>query len=218
MRKRIFIIGLALLWIFSNSFIVGKVLNAYEESYPRLEHYDYGVVLGGFSGMNQRTKKIVFNWTADRLFETIALFQEGRLKHILITSGSSNLIYKDVKEADLVYKYLCEIGIPDSSIVIENQSRNTIENAMYTSRLIKQINPNAKILVITSAWHIPRAKLSFDKYFKDNIANVTYYPTNYMGKTKYDWSDFIIPDISALNKWEFLIKEWIGLFVDRFRR
>jgi uncharacterized SAM-binding protein YcdF (DUF218 family) len=213
-RKRLIIAGFVMLFIFSNSFIIGKILNVYEEGYPELKHYDYGIVLGGFSGVNENTNEIVFNWSADRLFETISLYGKGNIDHILVSSGNSNLIKKDLKEADLVYKYLRQRGLPDSVILIENQSRNTIENAKNSIKMIDRINPKAKILVITSAWHIPRARISFNKYFKGDI---TYYPTNYMGKTKYNWSDFIVPSVTALSKWEFLIKEWIGLIADRLR-
>ncbi len=213
-RKRLIVAGIIVLLLFSNSFIVGKILNGYEATTPTLTHYDYGIVLGGFSGTDEKTNAIRFNWTADRLYQTIHLYEKGVVENILVTSGSSNISNNEIKEADQVYKYLRGIGIPDSAIVIESKSRNTLENARYSTLIIKRLNPKAKVLVITSAWHIPRAKLIFSKYMKENI---TYYPTNYMGKIKYSWSDYFVPSLGALINWQFLIKEWIGLIVDRFR-
>ncbi|WP_316768769.1 YdcF family protein [Pedobacter frigiditerrae] len=212
-RKRLLITGLVLLVLFSNSFIVGKFFNLYESPYPPDQKVDVGIVLGGFSNINERNNKIKFGWAGDRLFQAISLYKSGGINKILVTSGSANLIDKTVKEGDLVFDYLKQIGIPEADILIENQGRNTIENASLSFLLIKKINTDAKVMVITSAWHIPRARIAFSKYFK----KVAFYPTNYIGKTSYDFSNYVIPSAEALSNWELLFKEWIGLLVDRFR-
>lgn len=213
-RKRYLICILIIFFFFSNGFIVGKIINSYEADYPRAAKFDVGIVLGGFSGLNKRNNEIAFNWAGDRLFQAIALYKKGQIKQILLSGGSANLIDRKIKEADLAIQYLKLIGIPDSAILIENQSRNTIENARYSLALIAKNKPKAKILVITSAWHIPRAKLIFDKQAKQKIE---YYPTNFSGDTEFDLSDIIIPSASALGAWDMLFKEWIGLAVDRIR-
>jgi len=213
-RKRYLLSALIIFFFFSNDFIVGKIINSYEAGYPKADKFDVGIVLGGFSGLNKRNNEIAFNCAGDRLFQAIALYKKGQIKQILLSSGSANLKDQQVKEADLAIQYLKLIGIPDAAILIENQSRNTIENARYSLALIAKSNPKAKILVITSAWHIPRAKLIFDKQAKQKIE---YYPTNFSRDTEFDISDFIIPDASALGTWELLFKEWIGLVVDRIR-
>jgi uncharacterized SAM-binding protein YcdF (DUF218 family) len=213
-RKKYLIVTLILSFFFSNGFIVGKVMNSYESGYPKMQKYDVGIVLGGFSGLNKKNNEIAFGWSGDRLFQTIALYKKGLIKQILLSSGSANLIDKEVKEADLAVRYLKLIGIPYSAILIENQSRNTIENAKYSLALIAKKKPEAKILVITSAWHIPRAKLIFDRQAKHKIE---YYPTNFMGSTEFEFGDLIIPSATALETWELLFKEWIGLVVDGLR-
>jgi len=214
-RKRFAISALVAFLVFSNSYIIGKIINSYEAGYPKKQNYEVGIVLGGFSGLNKRNNEIAFNGASDRLFQAISLYKKGQLKQLLISSGSANLINKQTKEADLAVNYLKMIGIPDSAILKENRSRNTIENARYSLALIEQTNPRAtKILVITSAWHIPRAKLIFDKLAKQKIE---YYPTNFSGNTEFELSDFVIPNVGALGAWEMLFKEWIGLTVDCLR-
>lgn len=213
-RKRFLIAGLITLLFFSNAFVLGKIFNAYESNYPTGQEYDVGIVLGGFSGVNERNNQIRFGGTGDRLFQAISLYKSGKINRFLITSGNSNLDDKTVKEGDLVYNYLKQIGIPESSIIIENQSRNTIENASLSYQLIKKVNPKARVLVVTSAWHIPRAKIAFSKYFGNNV---DYYPTNFIGKTDYDLSDYLIPSAVTLSNWELIFKEWIGLLVDELR-
>ncbi|TCD10333.1 YdcF family protein [Pedobacter frigidisoli] len=213
-KQRLIVTAFAVLFLFSNGFIVGKLTNAYEADYPKEQKFDVGIVLGGFSSLNDRNNKIAFNAAGDRLFQAISLYKNGEIAKILISGGNGNLIDTTAKEANNVVDYLKLIGIPDSAILIETRSRNTIENARYSLTLIDKTNPKAKILVITSAWHIPRAKLIFDKQSKSKIE---YYPTNFSGSTEFDLGDYIIPSASALSTWEMLFKEWIGLAVDSFR-
>ena len=215
-RKKLLLAAIAVLLFFSNTFLAGKAVNLYEPKYPtEKKHYDVAIVLGGFSGLNKRNNEIQFNWASDRLFQTISLYRQGRIKQILISSGNASLINNEVKEADLVKKFLQESCIPDSAILIENQSRNTVENAKFSATLIKKTMPNARVLVVTSAWHIPRAKVIFSKVFGNQI---DYLPTNYIGQTDYSLEDFIIPNPGAFGTWDLLFKEWIGLLVDRVRK
>lgn len=213
-QKKLLWISVVALFIFSNSFLVGRVLNAYEAKYPKLGKYDVGIILGGFSELNPRNDSIAFNGSGDRLFQAIKLYKDGVIRKILISGGSSNLLDRKVREADLAAAYLKNIGIPDSVILIDNTSRNTIENAENSAVVISKNGLGSKILVITSAWHIPRAKVIFNKVFRARLA---YYPTNFVGKTWFDFSDFIIPSALALSTWNMIFKEWVGLVVDRYR-
>ncbi|WP_378957513.1 YdcF family protein [Pedobacter mendelii] len=212
-RKKLLIVAFALLFIFSNRFLIGKVYNLYEAKYPEPAKYEIGVLLGGFSKSTQHNDLGV-NERGDRLIQTINLLKKGIIKKILISGGSGKLIGSESIEADLTAKYLKNIGIPDSVVLVENESKNTIENAKYTFELINKTKPNASILVITSAWHIPRSKMIFDKIFNRKL---DYYPTDYFGKENYDISDYYLPDAGAFAYWQFILKEWIGLIVDRMR-
>ncbi|RYD70404.1 MAG: YdcF family protein, partial [Sphingobacteriales bacterium] len=131
------------------------------------------------------------------------MYRKGKVRKILITSGNASLTDNQIKEADLVQKFLRDICIPDSDVIIENQSRNTIENAKFSNQIIQKKFPDAKVLVVTSAWHVPRARLIFDRVFKNKP---DYLPTNYSGKTNYSFDDFI-PDPGVLSSWELLFKE-----------
>ena len=212
-RKHLFTLSAILLFVFSNSFLIGKIYNFYEPTYQENHQYDVGVLLGGFSKSTQHGALAV-NERGDRLIQTIHLFKTGVIKKILVSGGSGKLIGNESIEADYVSKYLKQIGIPDSSIIVENRSKNTIENARYSAELIREYKPGAKILVITSAWHIPRSKMIFNKAFNQELA---YYPTDYIGKEKYDISDYYMPNADALSYWQFILKEWVGCIVDRIR-
>lgn len=214
-KKQFFISAVCVLLIFSNVFIVSEILNLYEPSYPAgNKNYDVGIVLGGFSSLNTRNNEIKFGGASDRLFQAISLYKKGRIGKILLSSGSANLIDTKVKEADLATAYLKLIGIPDSAIIVENQSRNTLENAKFSLKKIEAQKPGASVLVITSAWHIPRARLIFDKNSKKQI---DYYPTDFRGETEYEPTDYLLPNSSAFDSWNMLLKEWVGLAVDKVR-
>jgi len=212
-RKTFLILAISLLFIFSNRFLIGKAYNFYEAGYPPKKQYDIGILLGGYSRSTQGGELAV-NEHGDRLVQTIKLYKTGAIKKILISGGSGKLIGSKTIEADLTSRYLNEIGIPDSAILRENRSKNTIENAKYSADLINRNQPNAALLVITSAWHIPRSKMIFDKAFNRKL---DYYPTDFIGKEKYDISDYYLPDAGTLGYWEYILKEWVGLIVDRIR-
>jgi len=214
-RKYLSTAAIAVLLFFSNAFLANQAVKLYEPPYPvQKESYDVAIVLGGFSGLNKHNNEIKFNGSNDRLFQALSLYRQGRIKKILISSGNANLINNEVKEANLVKKFLHEICIPDSAVLIENQSRNTIENAKFSLSLIKKRMPQAKIVVITSAWHIPRARLIFNR---QTTQPLSYYPTDFRSSTESDLTDLLIPSASAFGTWEMLFKEWIGLLVDYCR-
>lgn len=213
-KKQLLIAAILSLLFFSNNFIAGQVAHAYESSYPLRNHHDIGIVLGGYSSLNLRTHDIAFGPSSDRLFQAVKLLKAGNLKKILLSGGSANLLDTTTKESDLTYKFLRQIGIPNSSIWVENLSRNTVENAQQSIDMIHRKQPNASILVITSAWHIPRSRIIFDKIAKQKL---DYYPTNFIGKSAFELTDFIIPDAAAFSIWDVLLKEWVGCLVDRTR-
>lgn len=205
-RKKYYLIAaVCTLLFFTNPFIASNVARLYEADYPTSKTYDYGILLGGFSGKNLRNNEIEFHDSADRFLQTLRLYKQGVIAKILVSSGSANLFVKGPKEADDVAVYLKQTGVPDSAVIIENNSRNTRENLLYSFKLIN--NKNARILIITSAWHILRTKLLLKEMGYNNI---DFYPTDYLSNSDYQWNDYLIPDVQALNKWTLLIKEWVG--------
>lgn len=206
-KKKALIASVVLFLFLTNNFILGTVASWYEPKYPTLKHYDVGMLLGGFSSYNTNTKALKTEVSGDRLTQTIKLYHHGVIDKILMSGGSGNFLEKNPVEAIYTEEYLKAIQIPDSAIIIEKESRNTKENFAYTIEILKKMNkPDAKILVITSAWHIPRTKLLAEK---QGLKNVDYYPTNSL-KDNYSFEDYLLPQSKAIMGWELLIKEWVG--------
>lgn len=89
-------------------------------------------------------------------------------------------------------------GVPDSVIITEEKSRNTRESATYTKQLLHQLNMRSKtILLVTSAFHIPRALGCFRKVgLKLDGYGVDYYN----GDSSLEFDD-LVPSGNAIDKW-----------------
>lgn len=170
--------------------------------------YDVGIVLGGFSKGNvQPFDRLHFTSASTRLTTAIELYQRGIIKKIFVSGGSFVKPEGQLAEAERVQVFLRKMNIPDEDIIIEGESLNTRENALFTKKTIEETIPNAKSLLITSAWHMRRSKACFKKAgldcdsfstdpFKSRLDTAFYY--------------YFFPSPSALKGWQLLTKEWFG--------
>jgi len=211
---RIFVAGLAL---FTNPWLVNQFARAWESGGQSPDQivapYDVGILLGGYT---QTTSDIPpGTWSffrSDRLTSTLALYKSGKIRHILLSGGSGKLISNEMPEARTVRDYLLRVGVPDSVILIDDRSRNTRENAVFSKALVDSLLPGARCLLITSAWHLPRALPCFEKAGLPCDPFGTDYMTEKNNGNPFNW---IEPDWKALMKWDALGKEWVGWLVYR---
>jgi uncharacterized SAM-binding protein YcdF (DUF218 family) len=156
------------------------------------------------------TGNVNFLRSSDRIWQAVNLYEKGKIEQLFISGGAVGLIYRDTVESAYLRKYLIEIGIPGSDIRIEEQSRNTYENALYTCQELKRdsILPE-NCLLITSAIHIRRASACFAKqgYVVDQ------YPVDhYSEKPDNILMGYLIPSVNAIWQWTALLHEWLGYF------
>lgn len=174
---------------------------------PAGNKYSCAIVLGGFAGVDQNGDGY-FNSSADRFIQTLKLKVTGRVPKILMSGGNGQLIKTtNFQEADYVFSQFKALHIPDSCILVENQSRNTLENAMFSKRILIDKKVPGPYLLVTSAFHMRRSVYTFKKIG----INVTPYPCDFMvGKNALTISDFFLPDPQALAQWNFYMKEIVG--------
>ncbi|HQU99758.1 MAG TPA: YdcF family protein [Bacteroidia bacterium] len=205
--------GLLLLVLVTNPFIINQVLHAYEmKGYSEkqiVRPYDICIVMGGsVRYFNGQTVRPVFGNGVDRLMQAVALYKAGKIKRILLSGGSGYVTLQHVKEADLLKPVLLNFGIPDSVIYIENQSRNTFENAYMSKQLIADMPQIKNILIITSAYHVVRTKACFEKL---NL-KADYFPVDALsGEISLTPDKILIPGADAVSNWVALLHEWLGL-------
>ena len=210
-RKNYLLITTLIYVFFTNEFIYNEVARYWEEPSKDIElfdeKYDIGIVLGGFSDYDSLTKKHNFKKDADRLIYTLQLYNNGIIKKILISGGNGGLLNSKHKEAETIQKFLISNSINREDIIIESKSRNTKENAFYSAQILKK---DSKIVLITSAIHMKRALLCFNRAG----INVTSFPVdNMLSYRSKSPVHILLPRARVLEYWEELIHEIIGYFV-----
>ena len=216
-RRTLLIYTISIFWVLSNGFIADESAKAWEtspKSISSLKHnYKYGIVLGGYSSYNKEIQHIDFNDSGDRLISAIELYKLGKIEKIIVSGGNGELINNGMKESEWSKSFLIQMGVESKDIILENSSRNTMENAQNTA-ILMGINKTQKSLLITSAVHMKRAKFCFKK----NNFNIDCYPTDFTNSDITLTVDYLfIPNIDALEKWEGLIHEWIGYIVYKIK-
>ena len=212
-RKRILVCILAIFYLLSNNFLADKCSQMWETPRHNIkENYDIGIVLGGIIDYDNITKAYNFNKNADRIIEAQQLYNQGKIKKILISGGNGMLLNDGYIEANGIRNYLLLSQIPTGDILIENTSRNTKENAFNSSRILKKESPDGRFLLITSAIHMKRAQFCFEKAGITTTAFPTDCTKSY---NNLSLEYILLPKIEALEKWEDLIHEYIGFLAYR---
>jgi uncharacterized SAM-binding protein YcdF (DUF218 family) len=217
LKKRFFISSLVVFLLFSIPLFLNLFANLWRYPYTELpagKTYSCVIVLGGFSGTGGPDGGH-FNTNSDRFIQGVKLKETGQASHILITSGNSSLMHqKDgFVEADWVQTQLKQFNIPDSAVLIENRSKNTIENAAFTKKLLESRHLKPPYLLVTSDFHMRRSMKIFQKQGLDVVP----YPCNFFAGGRFSFGEFI-PDVNALWKWDVYIKELVGYMVLWFRK
>ncbi len=209
-RKKCFLWGFGLLLFFSNSFIFDEFSRAWEvpaTQYEDLKIYDVGIVLGGMSVYDGDFERPQFYRGVDRLLQTVELYKLGLIKKIIFTGGSGRVLHPEMKEGEYIKRYILFMGIPEKDFIIESESQNTRENALFTKKLIDEKKITGRFLLITSAFHMRRSL----NCFKTVGLEVAPYSTDrYSGPRKFEFDHLFIPNSSAFNDWNVLIHEVVG--------
>tara|TARA_R110001592_G_scaffold307299_2_gene580534 strand:+ start:29951 stop:30697 length:747 start_codon:yes stop_codon:yes gene_type:complete len=214
--RRFLLAAILSTFFFGNCFIADEVCRAWEIQINEEQlttNYDYGIVLGGMSDYQARNKRSQFSGASDRLWQSLLLQSRGKIDTLIITGGSGKWDNPEEKEALLLQQYLNEVVTANDSILYEWESKNTAENAQFTLTKYPQIR-DKKILVITSGFHARRALACFNKIgLKTDI-----YTVDMMGgDRKYALDHLLLPNPSAMRKWSFIMKEWLGCLVYQLR-
>jgi uncharacterized SAM-binding protein YcdF (DUF218 family) len=210
-RKRLFIAAFAMLLFFSNPFIINKLISVYElkpVQLPQNNSYPAAIVLGGFVGSNKKDNRGYFNPASDRFIQTALLYKTGKVKKIIIAAGNGYITQHHFVEADFVKDNFITLGIPATDIYTDGRSRNTEENALNSKQIIDSLQMHGPFLLVSSAFHLPRAQMVFRK----NGIDTQPYPCDFISKQVSNnfFEDYILPSSGALRNWDLYIKEIVG--------
>lgn len=166
------------------------------------------VLLGGSVEASDSISRgrLVANESAERVLDTIQLAHRYPQARILISGGGGTVFGDGAAEAPIIAEYFKSIGIDPARIVVEGRSRTTLENALYSRDLVRP-REGERWLLVTSAWHMPRAIAVFEKA---GFA-VTAYPVDFRtggGSNNHRPFAFIS---EGLRRLDVGTKEWAGL-------
>ncbi len=209
-RKKIFIfLSLLLLIFFSNPIISKKLVNYIEIPYVPLKtssvkEADYVVVLSGMIHKIQSNNESYVEWgDPDRFFAGINLFKEGKAKKIVFTGGKLPWETGKITEGEFLKSFAIEFKIDPDDIIVTDEVQNTFEEANQISNLIPK---KSSIILVTSAFHMKRAKSLFEKF--DLL--VIPFPVDFKSSSnKLTFMDFM-PSSGALSGSSMVIREIQG--------
>jgi uncharacterized SAM-binding protein YcdF (DUF218 family) len=170
------------------------------------------IVLGGVVDtlVTSTRDEIALNEAAERLTETAALAIRFPNAKIVISGGDGALLYTSMGEAGVAKRFFTRLGIDPGRILMEEKSRTTSENAAFTKALVTP-RPGERWLLVTSAFHMPRAMGCFRAAGFD----LTPWPVDFRTRGPEDLLRFSPRPSEAWRRIDMAAKEWIGLIAYR---
>ena len=171
------------------------------------------VVLGGTveADTSIGRDQITVNEAGERAIALADLARRYPPARLVFSGGAGSTREDAVSEAEIVSRYADTLGVPRYRLILEQQSRNTHENAVFTARMV-QPKPGERWLLVTSAWHMPRSMGCFRKAGFD----VTAYPVDYRTNWPRDAYRLASFASTGLGELDIGVKEWIGMIAYRF--
>ena len=193
-------LAIALVWVFGcgvTTLFIGLPLEVEEVELDSLPNADAIVLLGGGMGAHEECGRPEMFSGADRVWSAARLYKLGKAPRMTLSGGSS---------AKSTVPLLVDFGVSTNALVILEDPRNTEEEAR---RIAEVLRPSRKVLLVTSAWHMPRAKMLFERQGLEVIAAPTDYEMHYVAERALEFADFL-PNADGLSRNSYAIKEWVA--------
>jgi uncharacterized SAM-binding protein YcdF (DUF218 family) len=180
-------------------------LEAEGRSTMQPEPYDVVVLLGGLAeGSSADVQAVRINGNAERLLATFELLRSGRAARAILSGGTAGA---EVPEAQLLSSTLQRWGIEAHRLQLDDTSLNTHQNAVQVASLLRA-TPAHRVLVVTSAMHVPRAQGCLRK--EGVVADVLAVDHRVGPAPAVYW-----PRASALDMTTSALREWAGRWLYR---
>ena len=219
LRRLAGLVGLAVLLFFSLDPISNHLLYRLEHmtasTYDPDVTYDVVILLGGLGDerVAMETGQPAFNDNVERLIATHRLLADGRARFAIVSGGPENAELAEYSEAHVLARQLAAWGIDPSVVILEDQARNTRENAVYSQRIVEE-RGFQKVLVVTSAFHMRRAAECFEAVgMKVDRLAVDFRAHRADGPGSSSW----LPRVAHLAHSTATIREMAGLWIYRFQ-
>lgn len=209
---RLAVASLVMLGILGLSPLGNALILPLEERFPAFDHRggapDGIVVLGGAldTVVAGARDEVSLNEAAERMTATAELARRYPRARVVFTGGSGRLIYDGPSEAAMAARLFASFGIASERLTLEDRSRDTFENAVF-SRALAQPKSGERWILVTSAHHMPRAI----GIFRRAGFAVEPHPVDYRTRGA---ADLVRPFRSlgdGLRRSDTAVREWVGL-------
>jgi uncharacterized SAM-binding protein YcdF (DUF218 family) len=167
------------------------------------------IVLGGAvePAISRAHGQVALNAAAERLTESLLLARRYPDARLLLTGGEAAILPRGGSEADTMRAFFVEQGVDPARLLVEDRSRDTFENAVFSRDLVAPGHEDVWVLV-TSAAHMPRAVGCFRRLGWKVIP----FPVDYRAEAA-PRPNFLLSE--HLELVDVATKEWIGLVAYR---
>ncbi|MDY7021275.1 MAG: YdcF family protein [Cyanobacteriota bacterium] len=157
----------------------------------------------------------------DRILYGALLYKQEKAPWLILSGGRIQWDGKEPPESSDMAEIAGEMGVPESAILQDPSSLNTYQNAVNVRKILDEKNITGSVLLVTSALHMPRSRLVFQRQGIEVIPAPTDFlvseqdiqpPATIQGKILD-----LIPDTKALQEFTQALKEYIGTVVYRLR-
>ena len=223
-------IAVAYLWLCSTAPVMHAIVGSLERQHipnGELPVVDAIVLLGGATRPAFGPRPDVeLKEESDRIFRAAQLYRDGKAPVIIASGGrlkwdTAPLPVEETEAYDMSL-ILQLLGVAEDDIVLEANSRNTYENAVFVKDILQERNIE-RILLVTSALHMPRSIQIFQKQGINAIAAPTDFIAVHSQFSQSARDNLAQQFISALPKADNLalttraLKEYVGWVVYRLR-
>ncbi len=203
---------LAFTWVFSCGATTRLVGAALESRWAPKDHpHDYIgdipqadaiVVLGGGIGVHAECGAPEMYSAADRVWHGARLFKAGKSKRVVLSGPLVELSTVPV---------MSDFGVPREAMIYFSEARNTEEEARFVREYLKDpasaVAP--RILLVTSAWHMSRAKLLFERAGLEVVPAPADFELSCALEAPMEIWDFL-PSADAMARNSYAVKELIA--------
>lgn len=214
MAMRMLWIGLVVLGLLGFKAGPNALLRPLENRYPTPAHEAVSqhagvIVLGGaldHPDVYQAHGQVPLGDAAERMSVPVGLMRQHPHLQLVFSGGEGRLWATGVTEATLAKVFYEQQGTDMSRVTLESGSRTTRENARQVAALLGA-RCQQPWLLVSSAWHMPRAMAEFQAVG----CQVTAYPVDFRTGASTDWTEYSMAH--SLLRWQTALHEWLGLGV-----
>jgi uncharacterized SAM-binding protein YcdF (DUF218 family) len=206
----LFVFILTLTFIPAGNLMMHKLETQFPTNPELPEKLDGIIVLGGALNpvLTQNWNQLETNHYSERLIYFAWLARSYPEASLIFTGGNASFDRSKPTESNALSKFLDLYAIEPNRVHFEDQSRSTYENALFSSKLILEHKLAGKWLLITSAFHMPRAIGVFCMHGVETIP----YPVDHQTNTGRLLLEFQYDFLGNLQTLTQAAHEWLGLF------